>query len=77
MEKQIEVLNESVTTIADREGKYLTFMLAGEEYGIEIAKAREIMGMMPITSIPKVPDFIKGVEIQQATKGHYKFPHQF
>ena len=41
MEKPIEVLTESVTTIADREGKYLTFMLAGEEYGIEIAKGAD------------------------------------
>ncbi len=61
MEKQIEILNESVTTIADREGKYLTFMLAGEEYGIEITKAREIIRMMPITSVPEAPSFIKGV----------------
>lgn len=61
MEKTIETLNKSVRAISDREGKYLTFILAGEEYGIEIAKAREIMGMMPITPIPKVPDFIKGV----------------
>ena len=43
MEKPVEILNESITTIADREGKYLTFMLVGEEYGIEIAKAGEII----------------------------------
>jgi len=61
MGKPIEVLNESVTTTADREGKYLTFMLAGEEYGIEIAMAREIIRMMQITSVPEAPDFIKGV----------------
>lgn len=44
-----------------REGKYLTFSLAGEEYGIEIRKIKEIIGMMPITSVPQTPGFVKGV----------------
>ena len=43
------------------EGKYLTFFLAGEEYGIGILKIREIIGMMPITPVPKTPDFVRGV----------------
>jgi methyl-accepting chemotaxis protein len=43
------------------EGKYLTFTLAGEEYGIGILKFKEIIGMMPITSVPRTPDFVKGV----------------
>jgi purine-binding chemotaxis protein CheW len=51
----------SVKTIVDKEGKYLTFSLAGEEYGIEITKIREIIGMMPITTVPQTPDSIKGV----------------
>jgi purine-binding chemotaxis protein CheW len=42
-------------------GKYLTFVLAGEVYGLEILKVREIIGMMDITSVPRTPDFIKGV----------------
>jgi len=46
---------------AGREGKYLTFSLAGEEYGIGILKVREIIGMMPITPVPRTPDFVKGV----------------
>jgi purine-binding chemotaxis protein CheW len=46
---------------AAREGKYLTFSLAGEEYGIGILKVKEIIGMMPITRIPQVPAFTKGV----------------
>ena len=45
----------------DREGKYLTFCLAGEEYGISILKVKEIIGMMPITTVPRTPGFIKGV----------------
>ena len=42
-------------------GKYLTFSLAGEEYGIGILKVREIIGMMPFTPVPQTPDFVKGV----------------
>lgn len=44
-----------------REGKYLTFVLSGEEYGIEILKVREIIGLMDITSLPQTPDHMKGV----------------
>ena len=46
---------------AEREGKYLTFTLAEEEYGIGILKIKEIIGMLPITSVPRTPDFVKGV----------------
>lgn len=42
-------------------GKYLTFKLAKEDYGISLLKVREIIGMMPITSVPRTPDFVKGV----------------
>jgi purine-binding chemotaxis protein CheW len=44
-----------------REGKYLTFSLAGEEYGIGILKVKEIIGFMAITPVPKTPEHIKGV----------------
>ena len=44
-----------------REGKYLTFRLAEEEFGISILKVKEIIGLMPFTPIPRTPDFIKGV----------------
>ena len=47
------------TTI--KTGKYLTFSLEKEEYGIGILKVKEIIGMMPITSIPRTPAFVKGV----------------
>lgn len=46
---------------ADRGGKYLTFHLAGEEYGIEILKVNEIIGMLPITRVPRLPDAVRGV----------------
>lgn len=43
------------------EKKYLTFTLESEVYGIPILKVKEIIGMMDITLIPRMPDFIKGV----------------
>ena len=42
-------------------GKFLTFYLSGEEYGIEILKVHEIIGMMSVTAIPRTPEFIRGV----------------
>jgi purine-binding chemotaxis protein CheW len=42
-------------------GKFLTFMLGCEEYGISIKKIKEIIGIMDITSVPRSPAFIKGV----------------
>ena len=44
-----------------REGKYLTFSLAKEEYGIPVLKVKEILGMMPINTVPQTPGAIKGV----------------
>lgn len=48
-------MNESLA------GKYLTFTLDNEEYGIALLKVKEIIGMMPITSVPQTPDYVKGV----------------
>jgi purine-binding chemotaxis protein CheW len=45
----------------EREGKYLTFALAQEEYGLEILKVREIIGYMDITAVPQTPHYVKGV----------------
>ncbi|MCO6437423.1 MAG: purine-binding chemotaxis protein CheW [Phycisphaerae bacterium] len=42
-------------------GKYLTFLLGGEEYGLEILKVREIIGIMDITKVPQTPSFVEGV----------------
>lgn len=42
-------------------GKYLTFLLQGETYGLEILKVQEIIGLMCITRVPKTPEFIRGV----------------
>ena len=50
-----------VTQSYTRAGKYLTFYLADEEYGIEIMRVREIFGMLPITIVPQTPEFVRGV----------------
>lgn len=42
-------------------GKYLTFSLAEEDYGVEILKVREIIGLMDITAVPQMPHYMKGV----------------
>jgi purine-binding chemotaxis protein CheW len=47
--------------LLDRGGKYLTFSLAREEYGLEILKVREIIGYMAVTAVPQTPHYVKGV----------------
>ncbi len=51
---------ESVSSL-DKQGKYLTFALSHEEYGLEILKVREIIGYMEITAVPQTPAHVKGV----------------
>jgi purine-binding chemotaxis protein CheW len=55
------IMDQVVKRLADREGKYLTFSLAMEEYGIGILKIKEIVGMIPVTTIPGTPAHVKGV----------------
>ncbi|MCX8117556.1 MAG: chemotaxis protein CheW [Desulfobacterota bacterium] len=50
-----------VKSMVGREGKYLTFSLGSEEYGIGILKIKEIIGVMPITPVPRTPSYVKGV----------------
>ncbi len=54
-------IDQAVKAMKDREGKYLTFRLADEEYGVSILKIKEIIGVMPITTVPQTPEFVKGV----------------
>ncbi len=56
-----QTIDQAVKAMGDKEGKYLTFFLANEEYGIGILKIKEIIGMLPITSVPQTPEFVKGV----------------
>jgi len=53
-------MNQTVH-IDSRAGKYLTFFLANEEYGVEILKVQEIIGRMPITPVPLTSKYIRGV----------------
>ncbi len=61
MAQTTETMDQAVKAMVDREGKYLTFVLNEEEYGIGILKIKEIIGMMPITTVPQTPEFVKGV----------------
>lgn len=42
-------------------GKYLTLVIAGEFYAIEISSVREVLDMTEITRIPQTPEFMRGV----------------
>lgn len=42
-------------------GKYLSFFLSKEEYGVDILRVREIIGVISMTEIPKSPGYVKGV----------------
>ena len=52
---------EQAGALRAQQGKYLTFRLAEEEYGLEILKVQEIIKMMDITKVPRTPDFVRGV----------------
>lgn len=51
-------LYEDEDTMKD---KYLTFHIAGEDYGIDIVYVTEIIGIQKITEVPDMPDYVKGV----------------
>src|SRR5574340_176251 len=61
MMDEMKTLDQAVKGMGSREGKYLTFTLAEEEYGIGILKVKEIIGMMSITTVPQTPEYMKGV----------------
>lgn len=56
-----EALAKARAAAEDKDGKFLGFELAGEHYGLEILKVREIIGMMDITPLPQLPPHVKGV----------------
>lgn len=61
MTEHIENTVQKINVEPSREGKYLTFTLGDEEYGIRIIKVREIIGIINITKIPNMPRYVKGV----------------
>ena len=61
MSELTQAVEEAVSDASVESGKFLTFQLKGEEYGLEILKVREIIGVMDITTVPQTPDYVKGV----------------
>ncbi len=53
---QVEELEEDT-----QKGKFLTFVLGNESYGIGIEFVREIIGILPITEVPELPAYLKGI----------------
>ena len=51
----------SATNNESKGGKYLTFKLGREEYGLELLRVREIIALMDITPVPLTPDYVRGV----------------
>ncbi len=56
-----EKVNEEVKDESSQEGQFLTYTIGNQEYGIEIRNVTEIIGIQKITSLPDVPEFVKGV----------------
>lgn len=52
---------QNVAKSDPRAGKYLVFHLGQEEFGIQVQKVREIMGVLDITQVPQTPPHVKGV----------------
>jgi len=64
MESTVGVESEQATALdkgKDRAGKYLVFELGREQFGIQVLKVREIMGIQEITALPQTPAHVKGV----------------
>ena len=61
MEKSVKSFDQTSKEMQSKKGKYLTFTLSNEEYGIGILKIKEIIGMLPIRSLPQSAHYIKGV----------------
>ncbi len=59
--RSIEAVPGQETDTADASGKYLAFFLDEEEYGLEILKVHEIIGIMEITPVPRTPNYTRGV----------------
>ena len=56
-------INENMLGLEEdtQKGRYLTFSLGKESYGIEIAYVTEIIGIQTITQIPELPEYVKGI----------------
>ncbi len=61
MQATLAVSRAETAQLESRAGKYLTFRLANEEFGIGVLSVREIMGIQDITAVPQTPEYLKGV----------------
>src|SRR5258706_7893143 len=61
MSESVATLETAAHSPGCKGGKYLTFALGREEYGLEILKVREIIGYMDITVVPRTPSYVRGV----------------
>ena len=52
---------DTQTAAPVKPGKYLSFVLGREEYGLEILKVQEIIGIMEVTRVPRTPAYVRGV----------------
>ncbi|MCP4571665.1 MAG: purine-binding chemotaxis protein CheW [bacterium] len=57
----MDMTTEVTATRTAHAGKFLSFSIGEEEYGLEILKVQEINGMMPITRVPRTPEWVRGV----------------
>ena len=56
------IVNELLEQEEDtQKGRFLTFALGGESYGIEIKYVTEIIGIQPVTEVPELPEYIRGI----------------
>jgi purine-binding chemotaxis protein CheW len=61
MSEAAQKSREQQESLAHLAGKYLTFLLGDESYGLEILKVQEIIGLQSITRIPRTPEYVRGV----------------
>lgn len=58
---QQSIEQTDISNTEDEINEFLTFMLAGEEYGVDILRVLEIKGWDDVTSLPNMPEYIRGV----------------
>ncbi|MDH5216767.1 MAG: chemotaxis protein CheW [Gammaproteobacteria bacterium] len=57
----VQIAETEINLEAGSEGQFLTFIMANEEYGVDILRVQEIRGWDNVTPIPNTPSYIKGV----------------
>ncbi|HOZ46085.1 MAG TPA: chemotaxis protein CheW [Candidatus Hydrogenedentes bacterium] len=61
MSQEVKDMEGAAALAAAQAGKYLTFLLGKETYGLPILKVQEIIKLIAITSVPRTPEFVRGV----------------